>query len=476
MMNKSLVLLLLFVLGLKASTFGDVPADSVTVSVTETDNTSDLPDRFLGLSYETSMLLPENGKYYFDPKDQALIQTFQTLGIKSLRIGANAVDDPLIAVPQEKDLDVFFAFARAAGVKVIYSFRLKNGNPADSARLAGYIAAHDGDVLDCFAIGNEPDGYLKTYDAYFAAWKPHYDAILQAVPEAMFDGPCINSKKNYVLALAKAMSADRHLAMASDHYYFLGAGRKAEENLPPERARFLSDNLHQHYKDAYVRTGAVLAAEGVPYRMDEINSYSGGGARNLSDTYASTLWALDCTHWWAARHILGMNYHTGTVKILGQTVPANYAAFVSSPDGHGYDMRPQAYALQAFSQGAHGRPLTASVEATTPLDFDAYAYRAHDGSLYVTLINKSYGDKAQAASVSLQLPAGAGAGPWQRMDLSQKDSDVAAKDGVTLGGSSIDTQGKWSGNWNTLSDVNSTSLTVVIAPASASIFHIPVDQ
>jgi hypothetical protein len=139
-------------------------------------------------------------------------------------------------------------------------------------------------------------------------------------------------------------------------------------------------------------------------------------------------------------------------------------------------MRPQAYALQAFSQGAHGRPLTASVEATAPLDFDAYAYRAHDGSLYVTLINKSYGDKAQPASVSLQLPAGAGAGPWQRMDLSQKDSDVAAKDGVTLGGSSIDTQGKWSGNWNTLSDVNSTSLTVVIAPASASIFHIPVDQ
>ena len=206
-MNKSLVLLLLFVLGFKASSFGDVSAEPVTVTMSETANASDLPDCFLGLSYETSMLLPENGKYYFDPKDQALIQTFQTLGIKSLRIGANAVDDPLIAVPQEKDLDVFFAFARAAGVKVIYSFRLKNGNPADSARLAGYIAAQDGDVLDCFAIGNEPDGYLKTYDGYFAAWKPHYDAILQAVPNAMFDGPCINSKKNYVLALAKAISA-----------------------------------------------------------------------------------------------------------------------------------------------------------------------------------------------------------------------------------------------------------------------------
>ncbi len=40
---------------------------------------------FLGLSYEVSMLLPKDERYYFDPKDQTLIQTFQTLGVKSLR-------------------------------------------------------------------------------------------------------------------------------------------------------------------------------------------------------------------------------------------------------------------------------------------------------------------------------------------------------------------------------------------------------
>ena len=62
--------------------------------VTETggDKNADLPAHFLGLSYESSMLLPKNGRYYFDAGDRALVNTFKTLGIKSLRVGGNSVD------------------------------------------------------------------------------------------------------------------------------------------------------------------------------------------------------------------------------------------------------------------------------------------------------------------------------------------------------------------------------------------------
>ena len=54
-----------------------------------------------------------------------------------------------------------------------------------------------------------------------------------------------------------------------------------------------------------------LAVAGVPYRMDEMNNCGHGGAKDVSDSYAATLWELDCTHWWAAHHILGLNYHSG---------------------------------------------------------------------------------------------------------------------------------------------------------------------
>jgi hypothetical protein len=476
-MKKYIPLILSFVLGVNASSRGEIPVAPVTVTVTDTVKAPDLSDSFMGLSYEMSMLLPNDGRYYFDPKDQSLIQTFQTLGIKSLRVGANAVDDPRIAVPQEKDIDVFFNFARAAGVKVIYSFRLKDGDPAESARLASYIATHDSDVLDCFSIGNEPNYYLKTFSAFFAQWKPHYDSILKAVPEAKFDGPSVLNKDDYARSFVNALLAEGHLAMASNHYYFLGSGRNGEKDPAAMRARLLSDKIHETYEKSYASMGKGLAAQGLPYRIDELNNSSQGGTKDASDAYASTLWALDCTNWWASHHILGMNYHTGeSVGRDGGFAAANYATFVHSPDGNGFDIRPQAYAFLAFSQSANGRPLTTDVQANAPLNCAAYAYRDHDGSLFLVLINKSYGDGAQAASVTLQLPPGMGSGPWQRMDLLQKDSDVAAKTGLTLGDGLIDSQGKWSGVWKTTSDSNAANPTVVVAPASASILHIPAGQ
>jgi hypothetical protein len=134
-------------------------------------------------------------------------------------------------------------------------------------------------------------------------------------------------------------------------------------------------------------------------------------------------------------------------------------------------MRPQAYALLSFTQGAHGQPLGVTVQATNTVNFNAYAYQDHDGSIYVTLINKSYGDNAQAAAVSVQLPGATASGTWKRMDLMQKDQDVAAKTDVMLGGAAIDSHGNWAGQWEKLENSNSGEPTVQVAPASATILH-----
>ena len=447
-------------------------AQPVIIILTTNGQSSVLAPDFLGLSYESSMLLPKDGHYYFDANDKALVNLFKTLGIKNLRVGANAVDDPRIPVPQEKDIDALFHFARAAGVKVIYSFSLKDGDPAESARLARYIADHYADTLDAFAIGNEPNYYPdKTYESFIAQWKPRYNEILKAVPNAMFDGP--SASGYFAIQLAKDIFADGHLAMASDHYYFLGSGRAGETNPPATRSRFLSNQIHADYEKDYAKVGAVLAARGVPYRIDELNSCYNGGAKDSSDTYASTLWALDCIHWWAAHHILGMNFHTGElVGRDGKFGPPNYAAFLHQADRKGFDMRPQGYAYLAFSQGAYGQAIPLKLQLASTFDFNAYAYEDHDGSIYLTLINKSYGGQAQTASVTLQLPQGLGSGKWRQIDLVQMGQDVAAKIGVKLGGASVDSHGNWSGHWKKINHPNSDSLDISVAPASAMILHL----
>jgi hypothetical protein len=446
---------------------------SIPVAVGITDNGEGTPiaSGFLGLSYESSMLLPKDGHYYFDSQDQPLVNLFKTLGIKSLRVGANAVDDPRIPVPQEPDIDKLFDFARQAGVKVIYSFRLKNGNPAEAARLATYIQQHDADVLDCFSIGNEPNFFpVETYESFYQHWKPLYDAILAAVPQARFDGPSADAP--YALHLARDVFAGGHLAMVSDHYYFLGSGRASETNAPLSRARFLDNRIDQSYEKDYSALGALLAAQGVPYRIDEMNSCYNGGAFGSSDTYAATLWALDCTHWWAAHHILGVNYHTGElVGRDGKFGPPNYAAFLRQADGQGFAMRPQGYAYLAFSQGAHGRPLTVTIEGPSAFNFNAYAYRDADSSFYVTLINKSPGETVSPAEVTVRLPTGIGSGTWQRLNLVQENQDVAAKTGIHLGGAEVDAQGNWSGKWQDVESEPAAAVTFKIKPASAAILR-----
>src|SRR5271168_3295731 len=77
---------------------------------------------FSGLSYEMSTLNPvETNSYFFTPTNQALVRMFRTLGVKSLRVGGNTADRNTIKISDAQDADSLFAFARAAGVKVIYT-------------------------------------------------------------------------------------------------------------------------------------------------------------------------------------------------------------------------------------------------------------------------------------------------------------------------------------------------------------------
>ncbi len=444
------------------------------VSVTVTDGTgADLSPTFLGLSYESGMLLPEEGRYYFDARDHALVNTFKTLGVKSLRVGAAAVDNPRIPIPKESDIDSLFGFARAAGVKVIYSFRLENGDPANTARLASYIQSHYGDSLDSFAIGNEPECFkeFKTtqYDGFYEAWKPHYDAIVNAIPTARIEGPSSN-KGFFALNLAKDLFARGHLSMVSTHYYIFGNGRKAEKDPAAMRARFLSQTNSAAYARDYANTAGLLAAQGVPYRIDEMNSCWSGGAKDASDTYASTLWALDWTHWWAAHHIAGMNYHTGEkVGMNGKFEAPNYASFLRLPNGSGFDMHPLAYSHLAFTQGAQGCPVETTTQSPPGCNLTAYAFRQFNGGYTVTLINKSHGDHAGGAAVSVKLPDKTAQGYWRQLRLAQKDQDIAAKAGITLGGASVDSQGNWSGQWEGLPEANASAIMVQVPAASATI-------
>ncbi len=464
-MNKSIVaftLISFVALGSFTVLRGDVP---VSVSIdASTLGTKIAPD-YAGLSYETKREMPDaEGKYYFTAQNAPLIKMFQTLGIKNLRIGGNTVDSPKVAIPVQADIDQLFQFAHAADTKVIYSFRLNHGDATGSATQAKYIAdTYASDVI-CFSIGNEPDVYVHSYPGYLKEFKPIYDAINQAVPDAKYCGPSLTSNAQpWAHDFARDFFPSGKILYIGQHQYAGGAGGKVTD---PVYGRDLMlspawQDIYQKYYDKFV---PPLKDAGVPYRLEEGNNFYNGGAKDVSDTFASALWGLDYLYWWAAHGSQGINFHNGDEVAAGQEIaPCRYASFTSKPDG--YFAHPLAYAIKIFNLGSRGQIVSSSLvpdASGKDINIVSYAVLGEDKNLYVTLINKEHGNKGRDADVTIQTGSPAYT-KGQTIALAAPGGDVAAKEGVTLGGNPIKDDGTWQETWTDL-----------IAPPSNGQVHVKV--
>jgi hypothetical protein len=431
---------------------------------------------FEGLSFETSLLLPaDNGVHYFRPDNQPLINLFHTLGIQSLRIGGNTGDRDAKKLPSEADLDSFFAFAKAADVKVIYCLRLHNGDPQTDAQTAKYIMDHYAAQMECFSIGQEPSAYPVAkkdtrpqnermgsghekyqYANYAADWKRFADAIRAAVPAAKFSGPGVHNNGGWAQKFMADFGRSNHVSLVTEHLYAGGAGNKVTS---PEigRDRMLSDEFTRKYQRLYDSFVPMCISNGLAYRLEEANNYFNGGAKDVSNTFASALWGLDFLYWWAAHGAAGINFHTGDRVAAGYTLqPSKYTAFFSTTNG--YIVRPLGYAIKAFDLGRHGTLVPTRVSNPDRLNLSAYAVLGDDNALYLTVINKEHGPEGHDAIISIHASKNFRQG--EIISLAAPDDDVAATTGETLGGAIIRNDGSWRGNWKTLGSLSSIKVPV----------------
>lgn len=436
-----------------------------------------ISEQTLGLSYETSRLLPDkNGQHYFRPDNKPLVTLFKLLGIKSLRIGGNSVDAPQIPIPSEADIASLCEFAKATGVKLIYSVRLENGAPAAAASVAKLFHDQYAAQLDTFAIGNEPY-YYKDYVIYRAKWAAIHDAMVAVFPDAKFSGP----DQNYSPDLCKNFARDfgalaGGVVQISQHLYAFGCsyknphGDKSDvENLipfdgPASRERMLSQQAYGTYEKSLKSLTDACAGKPLSFRLSETNSYWFSGLKGTSDSYASALWATDYLYWWAEHGAAGLNFHTGDFTGGALAMPCRYAAFVTSD--HGYEVRPLGYAMKLFDLGGHGKTLLVNVP--TALNLVVYATLSEGKTVSITLINKSHGDSAMRIPIQIKLDApttGAKA-----IFLSSTTGDLAGSSSeVRLGGEPILDDGTWNGQWQPLASAANATIEISMPPASVAV-------
>ncbi|HUB87609.1 MAG TPA: glycosyl hydrolase family 79 C-terminal domain-containing protein [Verrucomicrobiae bacterium] len=453
----------------------------VTVTLDPAHPGAAIPADFTGLSFEVSQLLPNaNGVHYFRADNKPLITLFQTLGVKSLRIGGNSSDRDVKRLPSDADFDSLFAFARAANVKIIYCLRLHDGDPEADAQTVKYIMDHYADQMDCFSIGQEPSAYPKTtnsatgavekytYSEYAADWKKFADAIIAAVPDVKICGPSVHNDGIWAVNFIDDFGKLTNVVLVTEHLY-PGGSETNVTILQPGIDRMLAADWLTNYNKTVTNWSAVAdklrpfpevyqklydsfvpecVSNGLPYRLEEVNNYYNGGAANVSDSFASALWGLDFMHWWAAHGCAGLNFHTGDkVSANNAMQGAKYTAFFSTTNG--FNVRPLGYGIKAFDLGGRGTNLPVMISNPDNLNLSAYAVAGGGGNLYLTFINKEHGAGARAAEITINLNPG-DYKYAEMVSLTAPHGDVTNKIGITLGGAAIQPDGNWDGKWTPL--------------------------
>jgi hypothetical protein len=429
---------------------------------------------FSGLSFGTISLKPGSKGYFFDSSDAQMVALFQQLGIKSLRIGGTSVDtNNSNYTPATPDVDALFRFANVAGVKVIYSVRLENGEPTQDATMAGYIQSNYGQYLDCFAIGNEPDNYgandpaIKNFLSYFSQWNAIANVITNSVPGAQLGGPDGDSSatgNSWGTQFASAEAGSGIVTAIQFHEYV--GGSSAALSIQQIISEVLSTKWDSvTYPAEYAACGSPVLSLGFPYRFTEANSFYTGGSAGVfggNNCFATALFSLDFMHWWTLYDCQMACFHTSMWKYNG----------VFYPDSKGnYQVYPVGYGIKAFDLGGHGNVLPVGIVNTDGLNLTAYAV-ADPTNLYMTIINRENGTGARDAAVTIQasgfVPQNAVA-----MYLTSTDNDPAATNGITLGGDTITDNSPWQGQWAELGITNG-QCTVTVTACSAAVVKIAI--
>jgi hypothetical protein len=402
-----------------------------------------IPPDFIGLGYEISSvahpgLLSRSNQMYLK-----LVRTLGSQGV--IRVGGNTSDYSIYApslparsspetgpgsVVNPAVLDDLGSFLEATGWRLIWGLNLGRGTKDEAVEEAKAVMTATGSRLLAFEIGNEPDlfshrqvhrkqGY--SYDAYLSEYRSFRGELRKALPSAAFAGPDVAVATDWVTRFARDEGAD--LKLLTHHYYREGQNPSStiEKLLVPD----------PKLEPMLTQLRAASTSCGVPYRICETNSFSGGGKPGVSDRFASALWVLDFMYELASANCAGVNMQTGV----------NQLGFISSyspigDDGTGaYRATPEFYGMLAFASGGSGELLAVRADESDH-KLKAYATRQGRDRISITLINK---DRLLDAVVTVAGTERLRGSTVLRLSAQSLDAGV----GITFGGATVDRDGDW---------------------------------
>lgn len=427
------------------------------------------PD-FVGLGYEIASVARPG---LMSGANKVYVQLVRTLGVRGvIRIGGNTADfavyspaaapvsSPFGTIVNDAVLKDLGEFLKSTGWTLIWALNLGKGSEADAIAEAKKVLAAAGPRLLAFEIGNEPDLFVNAkhrkpdygYDEWLAEYGRYKAALRAQFPGIPFAGPDAAGKTEWVTRFAADEGKDT--VLLTQHYY-----REGQNPTSTVEKLLGIDPKLQPQLD---KLSAASRTCNVPYRICEVNSFSGGGRPGVSDTMASALWVLDYMFTLAANGCSGVNMETGV----------NHRGFISSyspigDDEQGrYSAKPEYYGMLAFSLAGKGPLLKTEMDADSA-NVKAYATQPRQGAVALTVINK--GSAPSVLTVNIGSPIKSRTASVLRL----RGPAVDAKTGITLGGAEVTAAGTWKPAKAEVAPVRDGQFRLELPAASAAIVQIP---
>jgi hypothetical protein len=421
---------------------------------------------FIGFGYETSSVARPN---FFIGNNTIMIQLYRNLSSHGLiRIGGNISDhtkymlDGTSAPRTQKnttvinkaDLKNLGDFAQATGWKVMWGLNLATSSPKKVAQEATVVHKTLGNRLQSFEIGNEVDllSQFSNYNDYYKAYLKYKKAIRKKLPNASFSGPDVAGNFNWFKKFAKDQVGD-DIKLLTFHYY-----RGSSRDTTSTMNKLLKTD--SHWQKQLAKMNRISQKEDVPYRINEVNSFSGGGKLGVSDAFGSALWSLDFMFSLASHGCSGINLETGINQFAWVS---HYSPIARSTSGR-YTIRPEYYGMLAFSMAGKGDLLELAMNKTD-INLSAYATKPNQKFIWITIINK---DLVNNAVVHVTLPEGYSSPEafWL------KAPSVKSKNHVTLAGTQVSANGTWKPGALEKIATNGTTAHLVVPHTSAVLLRL----
>lgn len=366
-----------------------------------------------------------------------------------LRLGGDSTDWtwwPIRAMPQPRGVtyalsERWLAIARALSTAIDARLILGINLEADSGRVAAaeaqaMIRGIGRHWIEALELGNEPELYGTM--AWFrtpagsgagrqAGWDAaefihDYSKIARGLPRSPLAGPSIGSLA-WMRSTGRFLAAEPRVKLLTLHGYPL---QRCSPAGTVTIRRLLSDPSAFGLAQRLAPYALLAHARGISLRVDEMAPVSCGGQLGVSDTFASSLWALDALFQLARAGVDGVNMHS-------RPHSANELFTLRRDNGAwAAIVHPEYYALLMFAQAAPPGSHLLATSGPTIGAVQVWATRDPHGRIHLVLINK---DPSSGHLLRAHIPSATGRGTLEPL----RAPAVNATDGVTLAGQGFGT-------------------------------------